>query len=594
MKRFLVLVVLGIAAALAVWFGMRSGSPKISSTTVTALLPRETLALLHVADVREARAQWHQSDIYKLWREPAVQAFLQKPLTRNPRTGETSAKLQQLEAIGARDAFLAIVSWQEDRPQFVGGFRFNGNPDDVKRILPNLREHAAQAEAQTYQQHQIEVIAEGGMSIATVYTDDWFFAANDMAALRALLDRVDGRVPDAAATLRADENFAAAFKHMPRSYVAFAYGRLDEYLRKLAARTPRDGTAAGDTAGLGQVRSIAAATGFEDGKVRDVLYLGMPKLPDQPDLARTSLSLATAESFLYAASFAKVPEAQGSADQQMAGFQGVVGRFLAGVAASGVTAEDWRSAFGVELGIVGEWPPNARIPSLLATLPVRDGAKARQIMRALTVGSGAEETRWTLSDKGGVQYCFQAPSSPMVPVAATIAVSDQLLVAGSDPGVVETTMTRENAQTSGLGTAQLFKTAERFVPAAKSAFVYVDTALLYTRLDAAVRPMLVLAATFMPSIAETIELQKLPPAEVVTKHLSPLVLSQSYEGDGYVTESVGPVSIYYAGAGIAIAAGFGTEFYQAQFPAGTDVPDEADADAAADLAPASPSPTPGP
>jgi hypothetical protein len=215
-------------------------------------------------------------------------------------------------------------------------------------------------------------------------------------------------------------------------------------------------------------------------------------------------------------------------------------------------------------------------------------------MRALTVGSGAEETRWTLSDKGGVQYCFQAPSSPMVPVAATIAVSDQLLVAGSDPGVVETTMTRENAQTSGLGTAQLFKTAERFVPAAKSAFVYVDTALLYTRLDAAVRPMLVLAATFMPSIAETIELQKLPPAEVVTKHLSPLVLSQSYEGDGYVTESVGPVSIYYAGAGIAIAAGFGTEFYQAQFPAGTDVPDEADADAAADLAPASPSPTPGP
>ena len=48
--------------------------------------------------------------------------------------------------------------------------------------------------------------------------------------------------------------------------------------------------------------------------------------------------------------------------------------------------------------------------------------------------------------------------------------------------------------------------------------------------------MLLMSAAFMPAISDYVDVGKLPPPETVTKHLSPIVSSQRYEGDGYVTE----------------------------------------------------------
>jgi hypothetical protein len=84
--------------------------------------------------------------------------------------------------------------------------------------------------------------------------------------------------------------------------------------------------------------------------------------------------------------------------------------------------------------------------------------------------------------------------------------------------------------------------------------------------------MLVMAAAFMPRIAETVDLNKLPEAEVITQHLSPLVLSQSFTGDGYLTSSIGPVSVYQAVLGVATISGLGTAFYQRQLQGGAGDP----------------------
>jgi hypothetical protein len=55
--------------------------------------------------------------------------------------------------------------------------------------------------------------------------------------------------------------------------------------------------------------------------------------------------------------------------------------------------------------------------------------------------------------------------------------------------------------------------------------------------------MLLMSAAFMPSISDYVDVGKLPAPEIVTKHLSPIVSSQWYDGDGYVTESTGPVTL---------------------------------------------------
>ena len=61
-----------------IWLGFYR-SRHTSSAAVTALLPKDTLAFVHLPDFNRSRAELHQTDLYKIWAEPAVQDFLQKP-----------------------------------------------------------------------------------------------------------------------------------------------------------------------------------------------------------------------------------------------------------------------------------------------------------------------------------------------------------------------------------------------------------------------------------------------------------------------------------------------------------------------------------
>jgi len=571
MRRFLIFLFLGATAAFGIWFGMRGGSAKISASAVSTLLPRETLAFVHLPDFKGSRAQWHETEFYKLWREPAVQDFLQRPLARVPQSGAARQRLQEFAALEMKDAFLAITSWENKELKMAGGFRFKGTAENAEKVIGQWRTQIqanapnAKRETVTHEQHRIEVTSQDAITIATVYDGNWFFAANDVPTLKTLLDRADKRANDPATTLSAEADFIASSKHMPAKYAVRAYGRLDRYFEKLATALPQDGSASKQMAFLRQVRSVSAATAFENGKIRDVLFLAMPKMGEMGDLARTSLTLATRDSFLYAASFLNFPKEmpQPNAAALTGGYAAGLQPFLATIAANGVTLESWNSAFATEFGIIGEWPASARMPAFFATLPVKDAAKAKEIVGAITTASG--QTRpWKISERDGVQYYTQAPANAMVPITPTVAVSNQLLVLGHDPAAIDLLIKRSASTSSDLAGSEAFKAAERLVPAAKHSFSYLDAALLYRRLDAALRPMLVMAAAFMPGIAETVDLSKLPEAEVVARHLGPLAVSQSYVTDGYVTESIGPVSIYQAVLGIAATTGAGASLYQSQ------------------------------
>ena len=81
MKRFWGwLVTIGLIGA-AAWIGLRLAE-RPSNTAVSSLLPSGTVALVHFPDFNKTIGQWHHSDIYRIYREPAVQQFLQKPASR--------------------------------------------------------------------------------------------------------------------------------------------------------------------------------------------------------------------------------------------------------------------------------------------------------------------------------------------------------------------------------------------------------------------------------------------------------------------------------------------------------------------------------
>ena len=191
----------------------------------------------------------------------------------------------------------------------------------------------------------------------------------------------------------------------------------------------------------------------------------------------------------------------------------------------------------------GRWRiglPDAHWPSLFVTLPVTDPAKAGRILDALLHGD--EEGSWTETEKEGVRYFSKQSVASFVAITPTIALSDRILIFGMNPESVEEALKRSNSGSSEFAASQTYKTAVGLLPAPTNFFAYIDSALLYSRLDASLRPMLLMAAAFVPAVAGSIDPGKIPAAEVITKHLSPIVSSQRYDGDGYIAESIGPIT----------------------------------------------------
>jgi hypothetical protein len=561
MKRFGLLIALAAVAAGGVIYTVHRAQ-NTSNAAVTALLPRGTVALVHLPDFNRSRDDWHQTDIYKLYQEPAVREFLRKPLSRIPQRDTTSQTLGDLEKLSPKDAFLAVTSIENNNPHFAGGFRFHGSQSDADKIIEKWRSQivrdASAHESLDYQQHKIDIVGTAPNQIATVYDGQWFFASNDLAELKTMLDRADGRELATASpsgggkeTLEKDETFRAAMAHMPASYALLFYVQPKGISEKLASLRNAMGVT-GDQSAMDQIRSVSGATRFDGGKMRDVLFIGMTQTQRDRKLTRSSLDLGTADTFLYIATLI-------NPDRLVGINQGGLptGTWLQKVfnvaAQAGVTVDDWKAAFDLELGSFADWPQNSRWPSIIATLPVKDFARASKLTETLTHAID-EDAVWKKAEKNGVVYFYMQTPAALLAITPTLALSNRALIIGLDSASVESAINRSNQSASGLANSPTYKTATRSVPAPTGAFFYVDAALLYPRLDASLRPMLLMSAAFMPAISDYVDVGKLPPPEIVAKHLSPIVSSQHYETDGYVTESVGPVTLSEAAIGLGLPA----------------------------------------
>ena len=570
MYRILLILVTVIIVGLAVGLGLRSSHK--TSSAVTALLPRETVAFVHVPDLERTRDDWHRSDIYQLYREPSVQDFLRKPLSLAPGRSTVSRTTSELERLDPKDLFFAVTSAEKDQPNIVTGFRFKGSQEDAEKIIGGWRQKllgthggATGPETLDYQQHKILVYRVAATTICTVYADHWFFAANNVEELKAAVDRADGRVADRQTLLNADPVFVEAMANMPASYAVCFYAQPKTFSQKLAALRASAGQATtGDPSSvLAQIRSFCCATRFDGSKMHDVFFVGMPEQNTDAALTRNSITLASTDAFFYLAALLNISKQFALVDPSPdAGFFGDrLQRIGRGLAAAGITAEQWKTVFGAEAGALADWPPDSHWPATLVAFPVKDFAKAKQIATVLARVLD-DDGEWVESDKNGVRYISTPYLAGFVALRPTIAVSERFMVAGLDNTSVESAMERANSRALNLSNSADYKRAAQTLPEARNMFTYLDLGLLYTRLDAALRPMLLMGAAFMPAMNTYVEVGKLPPAEIVAKHLSPVVSSQRYRNGGYIAESIGPITLSQTGIGAMIIAGVGAYGYQ--------------------------------
>jgi hypothetical protein len=515
------LVVIAIAAATIIVLVLRH-KEAAAAASVATLLPADTVLLIHIPDIEKNRDAWQRTDLYQLYHEPAVQDFLRKPRTQFPK--ELTEGWRDSASLRMRDVFVATNT--VDALRLIGGFEFRCGEKEAREMIERWkdrwREQGAQRSTTAYGDHAIDIFTGPRFTLASVVAGHRFFAATNTDDLKLMLDRLDGHKKDP--RLDSEENFRAAMKEMPADYAGLLYVQPKSFAQKLIALRVQNGRAlpAGQQTLIERMQSISHATVFDGGKLRDIDFVAMPRITDAK-LTRETLAAASTDTLVYLALLLNMRQ-----------------QFPTGTASpfssAGITLEDWEAAFGDEMSLLIEWPAAARMPGGVATLTVRDAGRARNVVRALASNSG-----WQSSTRGSVEY-FTAPASGLAVLRLIAAVSDKRLVIGLDATSVERAISPPS-EGAKLTSTSAFRDASRLVPEGQQMFAWLDLPTLYGRLDATLRPLLQITAAFMSDASGRFDVAKLPSADIVTKHLSPVVASQSYVDGGYRAESVGTVTL---------------------------------------------------
>jgi hypothetical protein len=136
-------------------------------------------------------------------------------------------------------------------------------------------------------------------------------------------------------------------------------------------------------------------------------------------------------------------------------------------------------------------------------------------------------------------------------------VGHQFLITGSQSNFAEL-VHRLQSRALGLEADNQYKAIAKMVDEPNVLFAYLDAKSGFERFYEASTPMLAFWIVLMPTLNRYVDAMALPDTEVISKHLSPIVLSRHRVAKGVVDESVGPVTAYDAVAlllGGALAMG---------------------------------------
>jgi hypothetical protein len=522
----LVLVLFAVAAATFFFLKMRRYLPE--RLRGAELAPAETMFFAQLPNLRQTAVRIPQSDLYQIYLEPDVQAFLEKPRRKAPWMRAWATRFDEILRVAPGEFFVAFTSVDGPRSQFVGGFSFAGSQRNAQAFATNLKQQLFP---------EIEVVSS--------FRSNWYLWASDGVLLAELMARFDGKRPPG---LSATPTFEQSITPLGIGQDLVLYGKPELLPGGFDFLTKLDGSArpAGPEA-------FAAATKIDGARLRDTIFLREKSTAPTAPTPRDTLPLAAAQTMFYYSGEMAAP-AHGTEIPSLA----LLAPGLAGMepllAEKGVKWTDFPTVFGPGFGAIAEWPEDAALPTLLLASPIRDATKAPNFMEALT-NPATSAGRWTPSEKAGVTL-YTAPSQGFSFLRPTVALTDRFALLGMTPEAIAAALPQSNTRRPSLSESKPFQEAVHFVPDQAAAFGYLDVKQLFERLYRMARPFITLSLAFSAEAGTQLDAGKLPPVESISKHLSAAVFSVSKTATGTLIESAGSLTVpeLLAGAGAIGAA----------------------------------------
>jgi len=550
-KAALILAIIFVVVTLIVFWKLGRSGPR----TAAELLPSTTIALIEAPDLPATLAHWNESVLSKLSKEPEVVAFLQRPLGR---LYETSGWLSNTMSLAAATdllskiqpgRFFAALEAQEKGSCWIAGCQFFGKSkcmeEGLYRMTQGLdtRLGTSTETLLNAQEHHGELIKKRTYPSCVLYSaihGHWFFVSNDLSALQTTLDlSTHSLLRDSkAGQPQALEKLALYEKNR---HHLFLQGDLFCYLREHPniESIPYISSLLEEEELLKLAQASGASFRFtEKGLEERLFFNGNFNIQESISHQGMKLTDPTTLGFI----------------ERLTGWKEVLEKLKTTRSISPALA----SLLGnVNLNLVGladflkpemmfsiDWLASSTLPTLLLAAPEDNSEKS-----ANWLDQAARELGTSLqaSDQNDLLLFSMSKIAPSI--EPSFASANGLFFISSHASTIIQKSNRSPAMPTLENNADFSKNKSLY-DATNEAFFYFDSKEIFTRIYSLLRPSLLLGGNMFPQAKGMIDFSRLPSTALVRKYLTPIVIAQSHEQDGFLVQSSGPLCatpLYFLG-----------------------------------------------
>jgi hypothetical protein len=541
MKRIILTVIIALLVAGVALYLLRRPKP---APKAADLLPESTLLYVGLPDFPKSRLDFEHSQLYALWQEPEVQAFLEKPLAAVRGTaaaGKSDSVLEQFfqdRVLGLLqgEVFLGVTSLKPTALQagLVWGADVKQKKLEAEAFLKllehDLAQHFPDSTATDKRYLGTDYVIwqlNSHYQICHTFLNSLLVFTADENLLRDLITRFAKQTRPDVKPLAANASFQKSLQQMPTGYEVMAYLNVSQLLGlfgPLLAVAPQGG---GLLQRIASVDASATSMTFVDGLVEDfslVQYTGTNHVAE-PSVERRTLSLTSPETSVYAVHGADLAALYRQTMDALAlsgnaTLTSMAVEFDRGLRQRGLQfADDVLAKVGPELALMGDWREGTSAPEVALVAEVKDADALRPkldiAMDALKDAApiaSAREPWQTQSHLGTTLHTLPIGAGVVAP---SYVVTDKFMILSLSADYARTLVAQSKGSGPTLAGNSTFTEALRRVPATSTSFTYCDVRSLFV-------PLFALARAHT-DVNDLFDFQKLPKTETLAKHLAPFV-----------------------------------------------------------------------
>jgi len=574
-KSWILLIVVLAVACVAAWLYF---TPFRRHYRAEELLPEKTLVFVDIPNTTASRERFAGTALGKIWAEPEIRAFLERPLQAARQILSQKSKeraifqgVLQMLATCRGEAFLACVDVSISPrldPLLIAGFDPGDQHKQAERALADLIARCRSLypeiliEKREFESGSCQVLVSGGKTrLAFARVGNFFLFSREEEALQQVILRAKNkkkaRLMDAPAYALHRE------KHPARDVLIFLNSQpvLDR-VKPLLALQPALWTRLDSMLPYGSFLGVSI---FKQGGMESHSWVSAPGAPkpktgpgDFQKCERRSLEAAGADTLLYGTLHFNpskwVARLKASSEQNQGVLRRIFERILDVLSIRGIQPDEFLfSQIGPELALLLEW--NESEPPLLSVLiQMRNLEKfktaSKKFFETLKLETGTSPGS---SGKKSQKAPTQKPLKRLVyslkkggssaGISPAFAFSDSWAIISFSPAAAEKILRTLDDRDFLLAARPEFQAAASRFGSDGHLFVYCDQKRLFERIYNLAGPMASFVDPLMPSMRNYVDLSRLPPTETVSRHLFPSVHVHGADGNGDDQSSFGPINL---------------------------------------------------